>query len=75
MYDVTEMKVVKAALQLTQITLILLGWVDLGDDGLVVTANMVLLYVVHMSAGAWGGSSPASSPSTGPCVLYYGQQM
>ena len=58
-YDVADMKVVKAALQLTQITYIALGCVDLGDDGLVVTADMarlqeVWLYVVHMSAGSWG---------------------
>ena len=58
-YDVTDMKVVKAALQLTQITAIWMGYVDLGDDGLVLTADMaqiqdIVLCVIHMSAGAWG---------------------
>ena len=58
-YDVTDMKVVKVALQLTQIKRIVLLCVDLGDDGLVLTSDMarlqyVVLYAVHMSAGAWG---------------------
>ena len=57
-YDVTDVKVVRAAMQLTQIKRIVLVWVDLDDDGLVLTADMtriqeVVLYVVHMSAGAW----------------------
>ena len=58
-YDVADVKVVKAALQLTQITRIWLVCVDLGEDGLVLTADMarlqdVVLVVVHMSAWAWG---------------------
>ena len=58
-YDEADIKVVKAALQLTQIKCIDLGCVDLGDEGLVLTADMariqrVRLYIVHMSAGAWG---------------------
>ena len=58
-YNVTDMKVVRAALQLTQNTRILLACVALGEDGLVLTADMARLQVVglsvlHMSAGAWG---------------------
>ena len=58
-YDVTDMKVVKATLQLTQITSIGLLCVDLGNDGLVVTADMtwlqgVRLACIHMLVGAWG---------------------
>ena len=58
-YNVIDVKVAKVALQLTQITRIHLGLVDLGDDGLVLMADMarlqdVWLTVVHMSVGAWG---------------------
>ena len=76
-YDVTDMKAVKAALQLRQIKHIVLAFVDLGDDGLVLTADIariryVGLYVVHMSAGAWGRflSSLLTLHRTVRAVLY-----
>ena len=57
-YDEADVKVVKAILQLKQLKRMWLMWVDLGDDGMQVTGDMirlqeVVLGYILMSARSW----------------------